>query len=152
MHVPRCGTDAAAPVEPGLDVDVIERVGTELVLRIDLHDHEVLVEAGVHGGDLALSEGVVEHLVDGGCGDAEAGGGIAINDKRFGESLILLVGGDVAKFGHGARAGFEARSPGVQLIDIGIGEGVLILSGAAAAADLDILLRLQEESAPRERW
>ena len=65
-------------------------------MGIDLHDHEVLIEAGVHGGDLALAEGVVEHLVDGRGGDAEARGGVAIDDEGCGEALILLVGGDVA--------------------------------------------------------
>jgi hypothetical protein len=65
-------------------------------LRVDLHNYEVLVEAGVHGGDLALTEGIVENLIDGSCCDAEARGGIAINDKGFGESLILLIGGCVA--------------------------------------------------------
>jgi len=29
---------------------------------INLHHHKVLVEPGVHGGDFALAEGIVEHL------------------------------------------------------------------------------------------
>ena len=56
----------------GLDEDSIQRIRTELILGIDLHHHIVLIERGVHGGDFALSEGVVEHVVNGGGGDAEA--------------------------------------------------------------------------------
>ena len=129
----------------GLDVDAVERVGAELILRIDLHHHEVLVERGVHGGDLALAEGVVEDLVDGGGGDAEARGGVAIDDQGCGQALVLLVGGDVAQLGHGAHAREQLRRPGVQLVQVFVGERVLILRGAAAAADLDVLLGLQEE-------
>ena len=142
---PRLGTDAGAPVCTCLDVDVVERVGTQLVLRIDLHDHEVLVEAGIHGGDLALTEGIVEDLIDGGGGDAEARCGVAIDDEGFGQSLILLIGGDVAQFRHGAHRAIEPRRPGVQLAEIFVGQRVLILRSAAAAADLNVLLRLEEK-------
>ena len=70
-----------------------------------------------------MSEGVVEHLINGGGGDAKAGGGIAVNHQRLGEAVILLVGGDVAKLGHGAGACFKARRPGVQFVDIGSRRG-----------------------------
>ncbi len=55
----------------------------------------VLVGLGVHGVDLALAEGVVESVVDGGGSDAEAGSGGAINDERNGKSTGLLVGGNI---------------------------------------------------------
>ena len=114
-------------------------------MGIDLHDHEVLIEAGVHGGDLALTEGVVEDLVDGGCGDAEARGGVAIDDEGCRKPLILLVGGGVAQLGHGAHAGEQAGSPGVEFVQVFVRERVLILRVAATASDLDILLGLEEE-------
>ena len=51
---------------------LLERVRVVLVLADHLHDDVVLVEPRVHGGDLALAEGVVEHVVDGLHGEAEA--------------------------------------------------------------------------------
>ena len=83
----------------GLDVDVAERVGVVLVILRDLHDDVVLVELLIHGGDLALAEGVGERGVDGESGDAEARGGVAVDDEIGLEALVLLVGGDVAELG-----------------------------------------------------
>ncbi len=114
-------------------------------MGIDLHDHEVLIEAGVHGGDLALAERVVEDLVDGGCGDAETRGGVAIDDEGCREPLVLLVSGGIAQLGHRAHAGQQARSPGVEFVQVFVRERVLILRVAATASDLDVLLGLEEE-------
>ena len=84
-------------------------------MGIDFHDDEILVEAGIHRRNLALAEGIVKHRVDAGCGDAEARSGIAIDHQRLGESLILLICRGVAQLRHGAHAGKQARSPGVEL-------------------------------------
>ena len=65
----------------GLHVEIVERGGIGLEVLPDLHDHVVLVELGEDGGDLALAEGVVERVVDVGHGDAEAGGGVAVDDE-----------------------------------------------------------------------
>ncbi len=125
-----------------LEVDAIERVGAELVLGVDLHDHVVLVHAGVHGGDLALTEGVVEGGVDGGSRDAEARCGVAVDDEVGGQALILLIRGGVAQFRHGTHASQQLRRPCVQLLQVLVRERVLVLRVAAAAADLDVLVGL----------
>ncbi len=59
----------------------------------------VLVELRVHRVDLALAEGVVESVVDGGGGDAEAGSGDAVDDERNGEAAGLLIGGNIFELG-----------------------------------------------------
>ena len=57
----------------------------------------ILIELPVHGGDLALSEGVVEDTIDGGRIDAQARSGIAVDlDVGF-QAAILLVAVDVAQ-------------------------------------------------------
>src|SRR6185503_3766048 len=79
------------------------------------------------------------------CGcDSQAGSSIAIDDQRFGQAMILFVRGDVAELRHGARARFKSRRPGVQFIDVGVGESVLILGCTATASYVDILLRLKK--------
>ena len=87
------------PAGDGLDVDFLQRVGIELELRIGFENDVILVELGVESVDLALSEGVVERVVDGLRRDAEAGGGSAIDDQRFGLAVQLLVGRHVGQVG-----------------------------------------------------
>ena len=57
--------------------------GVGILLEFGLHfqDHVVLVELRENGRDLALAEGVVERVVDRLRSDAEARGGIAIDDQ-----------------------------------------------------------------------
>ncbi len=119
--------------------------GLPLVFGIHLHHHEVLIQPGVHGGDFALAEGVVKHLVDGRGGDAQPRGGIAVDHQVGRQALVLLVGGDVAQLRHASRARLQLRRPGVQLIQVLVRERVLVLRGAAAAADLNILVGLKKE-------
>ena len=70
--------------------------------------------------------------------DAEAGGGVAVDDEVGGEALVLLVAGDVAQFGHGLHLGSgNCGAQRLNSLEVFVGEGVLVLSGAAAAADLD---------------
>ena len=79
-------------------VDIFQRVGILLKLRIDFHDHVILIQLGEDGGDLALAESVVKSVVDV-CGeDAQARSGVAVNGERGEQALILLVAGDIANF------------------------------------------------------
>ena len=48
----------------GDDVHALQCVRSELVARIDFQHHVVLVQGPVDGGDLALSEGVIENVVN----------------------------------------------------------------------------------------
>ena len=62
-----------------MHVQMAQRVGGELPGRIDLQDDAVLVELGVQRGDLALAEGVVQRVVNGLYGHAQARGGVAVD-------------------------------------------------------------------------
>ncbi len=127
------------------DEDAVERVRAFAVLRIDLHHHVVLVDAGVHGRNLALSEGIVEHLIDHRNGDAEPRCGVAINNEIRAEPLILLVAVDVAQLLELAGALQQARCPLIQLVHVLVRERVLVLRGRTATADLNVLLHLQKQ-------
>ena len=66
----RRGRDAAG--QRGLDVDIVQLLRVELELRVGFQNHVILIQLRVQGVDLALPEGVVERVVDGGGRDAEA--------------------------------------------------------------------------------
>ena len=129
----------------GFDVETVEGVGIGLEVLPYFHDHVVLVELGEDGGDLALAEGVVEGVVDVGHGDAEAGGGVAVDDQAGAEALVLEVAGHV---GYDIfLAEFADHQAGVfgQLDLVGIFQGVLKLGTADAVFDGEVLERLEEE-------
>ena len=129
----------------GLDVDALEVGGVVLPGLGDLEDDVVLVEGLVGGGDLGLAEGVGEGVVDGEGGDAEAGGGVAVDDEVGFEAVVLLVGGDVFELGELLHGGEELGGPeGEDGFGVG-GEGVLVLGGVVAAADLELLRGLEVE-------
>ena len=52
----------------------------------------VLVDLGEDGGDLALSEGVVQGVVNDLRSEAETGGGVAIYDEVSRESVVWSTG------------------------------------------------------------
>ena len=51
------------------NIDTLQRLGTAEKFGSDFHNHEVLIELAVHDGDLPLTEGVVERIIDIGGGD-----------------------------------------------------------------------------------
>ena len=81
----------------GRQVDHRQPVDRALQRGIDLQDHAVLVRLGVDGRDDALAECVVERIVDRRRGDAEAGGGSAVDDDVERQPLLLQIAGDVAE-------------------------------------------------------
>src|SRR5208337_4445122 len=64
----------------GVDVNLVERRGVEQVLGLDLQNDVELVVLPVQDRDLPLAERVVESVVNGDGRDAQAGGGVAVND------------------------------------------------------------------------
>ncbi len=70
---------------------LLQKVGILPVLRRHFHHHVILVQRRVHGGDLALAEGVVQGVVDQLRRDAEARRGGAIISDHGLQALILLV-------------------------------------------------------------
>ena len=94
---------------------------------------------------LALPERIVERLVDVLRLDAEACGLVAVDDQREGAAVGLLIGRDVAQLGQGLQLVGDPRRPGLQLVEIGVLQRVLILRPRQPAADVEILRRLHEE-------
>ena len=119
--------------------------GIALIFGIHFHHDVVLIEAGVHGRDLALAEGVVERVVDVVHGEAQARGGIAVDDEVRFQAMVLLVGGSIAQLGHRLHLVEQLRRPFVQIVQVVILQRVLVLRVAGASADVDVLNRLQEQ-------
>ena len=110
----------------------------------------ILVERVVDGRDLALAEGVVERRRDAARRHAEPGRGVAVDGEVDLQAALLLVGIDV---GDDRRVRLQRldqlRPPGVEVGQrIGL-QGELVLGVALAAADPDVLHRLQEEHGAR---
>ena len=122
---------------------MIEAVGILLELGIHLHHHVVLVDALIHGGDLALAKGVVEDAIDGLGGDPQAAGGIAVDDQTGLQPAILQVAIHIAQLRKGAQLLQNDGRPGVEVLEVVSLQRILELRVAGAAADLQILNRLQ---------
>jgi hypothetical protein len=81
-----------------LNIDVVQLARIFLELRVSFENHVILVELRIQRIDLALSECVVQRVVDGRRRDAEARSGGAINDQGFGYASQLLIGDHVRQF------------------------------------------------------
>ena len=119
--------------------------GSVWKLGLDFHHDVVLVQLREDGGDLALAEGVVEGVVDVGHGDAEAGRGVAVNDERCAQALILEVARNVGDDRLLAELLNHFAGVGGELGGVGVFERVLELGAADAVFDGQVLQRLEEE-------
>ena len=133
----------------GADVDPGERVRALLEVGGDLQHDAVLVALGEDGRDLALTERVVERVVDGLGGHAQTRGGVAVDHDHRLQPAVLLVGGHVAQLGQIAETVQHLRREGVQLVQVRALQRVLVLGVGLAAADPDVLHRLQEQRGAR---
>src|SRR4029077_12180914 len=124
----------------------LEDLRARLELRRDLQHDVILVDAFVDVGDLPLSEGVAERVVNIQNVDAQAAGGVAVDNDGAFQPAHLLVGIDVAQLGDFSQALLKDGSPMSEIAEIVRLERVLILRGAAAAADAEILNGLQIQS------
>ena len=109
----------------------------------------VLVQRAIHGRDLALAEGVVKGVVEGLGAHPKTAGGVAVDHELGLQTVILLVSVHV---GEHAGEAFELlqqqRRPLVEVFKILALDRVLILSGAKAAADGEVLRCLQKKRGP----
>src|SRR5215470_7532920 len=62
-----------------MNIDALEGVGILLELRVHFQDNVVLIQLRVNRGDLALSEGVVESVVDVGGKNSQTRSRIAVD-------------------------------------------------------------------------
>src|SRR3954451_11152207 len=81
------------------DMEMPQRLGGQLIARIDFLDDVVLVQLREQRRDLALSEGVVQHVVNRLRGDPEARCGVAVDLQGRTRGRRLRVRGYVAQFG-----------------------------------------------------
>ena len=100
----------------GTDVDILERVGTLLELRSDLHHHVILVESLVHRGDLPLAKGVVERVVDGLRSDAQAAGRVAVDHQAGLQAVVLQIAVHILKLRDRLQFLLHHGRPGEQVL------------------------------------
>ena len=115
------------------------------VLRRGFHDDAVLVERVVNGRDLALAESIVQRGIDHARRDAEARGGVAVDDERRLQPAVLLIGADVGDLGQTRERLPDWRLPSPQVFELVRLQRELVLRLALASADADVLHRLQEQ-------
>ncbi len=85
----------------GVDVDILQdRGGCAEISGSTSEDDVILIELREHRRNLPLAEGIVEGVVEWLRGDAEARGGVAVDDEHGVQAQVLLVGGDVAQLGN----------------------------------------------------
>ena len=108
-------------------------------------DDVVLVELGVLGVDLALTEGVVEGVVDGLGGDAEAGGGGAVDDEGGGGPPSCWSVTTSESWGSFLSLATRSWDAGVELGLVGVFEGVLVLGAGDAVVHGEVLDGLHVE-------
>src|SRR5258708_18255442 len=142
---PREGAERDLRAVGGFYVNVFQRMGILLELRIHFQDHVVLVELGKNGGDLPLAKSIVKRVVNVGGKNAEARGGITVDGDRSDEALVQLIAGDIAKFWKRFQFVDKARSPVSEFFGVNIFETVLELRAADAVFDSQVLDRLEEE-------
>ena len=109
----------------------------------------ILVAGDVDRRNLALAERVVERVVDLADGNSQSRGGVAIDHQIGFEPLVLLVAVDVGEGVFALQRRRDLRRPFVELLQGGSLQGVLVLRVARAAADADVLHRLQEQGGAR---
>ena len=117
--------------------------------RRHLHDHVILVQRRVHGGDLALAEGIVKRVVDQLRRDAEARGGGAVVLHPGLQAVVLLIAVHVGDDGNGAQLLEHAGRVLDQILQIVAAHGELVVRGAGAAAHAQVLRGLQNEQGAR---
>ena len=127
------------------DVQLVEGCSRLQEFGRGLHHDVVLVEGRVDGRDLPLRERVVQRGVDQLRRHAEARRGVAIDDDRGGEPLVLLIGVDVGKLGQARERLADARLPDPQLLEVVGLDRVLVRGAALPAADAYVLDRVEDE-------
>ena len=82
----------------GAQVNILQRLSGLLILRRNFHDHMVLIQRPVHGRDLALSESIIERVIDVLGRNSQPAGRVTIDHQLRLQSFILLVSIYVAQF------------------------------------------------------
>ncbi len=118
---------------------------TLLKLGLDFEDHPVLVELGEDGGDLTLTECIVEDVVDRLGQDSQAGSGVAVDLQASLKPGGLLIARHIGELGQGLKLRQNSRSPSLKLLDVRVLERVLELGPADPVLHAQVLHQLQIE-------
>ena len=123
---------------------MLSAVRSLLEARLDLNDYVVSVERRVDLRDIGLPVGVRQRLLDFADVDAEPRGGVAIDIDHQSRAAGLLVARDVLQQRRRpSTLGEQLRPPGVDFVDVDVLQCVLVLRSRQAAAELNVLHRLQ---------
>src|SRR6185436_2494347 len=105
----------------------------------------MLIKSLVERGDLALTEGVVKGVIDGGGRDSEASSRIAIDHDSGLQALGLLARVDVFEPGILFQPVHQQVRPIAQLFEVPGLQCVLELSAASSTTDAHVLNRLHDD-------
>ena len=103
----------------------------------------VLIERRIQDGHLALTEGIVQRVVDKLRTDPEPRGREPVEDHQRLLSFVLLVAVHIRNFRQRSQMTFHFGGPGVQFGKVHALQRILVLGAACATADTQILDRLQ---------
>ena len=120
-----------------------QHAGVLLPRGVGFQHHPILVGLPEDGGDLALPEGVVQRVLDRLHRHTQPHRRVSVDVDERAESVLLLVGGDVAQRRQRGQFGQQPRRPGRELHRVGIHQRVLELGATDAGADLNVLHRLE---------
>ncbi len=126
-----------------LDGELVEQGGTGTELRRHFEHYAVLVELGEDGGDLALTERVVQRVVDGLNRHAEPARLLAIDGQFERVTLVGQIVVDVGQFRQIAQRLGHPLGVGRQFVRIHIRHRVLVFGGGDACVQRHVLHGLQ---------
>ena len=133
----------------GAEEDPVELLRVLPVFRRDLHHHEILIVGVVDRRDGPLAESVVEHLVDLVRREAVARRRAPVDCHIGLQAVLLHVRIDVGQLIRMlVELGDQPRNELVYRVRVVAAQRILIFRRRLPAADMQILLRLQEQPRP----
>src|ERR1700676_4427705 len=126
-------------------INVLQRRWILLELRVHFHHHVILVELGENRGDLPLSEGVVQRVIDVPGQNSQPRGGVPVDGQRRQQSVIQLIGGHIAQFRQRLQLVHEFGNPLRQFIGVHIFQRILKLGAGNPVFHGQVLYRLHEQ-------
>ena len=105
----------------------------------------VLIHLRIHGADLALTEGVIQRVIDGRRRNAQSRSCGPVNHQRYSQPSRLLIGSNILQFRQLLQLVDETVGPGIQFVRIGVFERVLVLRAAHPVIHGNVLHRFHKQ-------
>ena len=125
-------------------INIFQRIGILLELRIHLQHHVILIQLRKNGGDQPLPESVVQGVVNVRRKNPQPRRGVAVDGERCNQALVQLVAGDVAQLRQFLQPINKLRSPVGEFLGINVFQAVLKLRAAHAVFHRQVLNGLQK--------